>query len=188
MVLCRRPLILLVDVAGLALVAALLSGAALWLAAPLCGDWSDAPRAYAALAAAHARHRQLAVEVERQSRALADFDASVERLERTAVLGVSDLVARLADLAAAADVELQSVQPTAADSNGLKAWDVQIRARGRFAACQRLLLQTEQLSPFLQTRTLTLTGPPASGDPLCELVALVRLNSLPPAAAPGGQP
>lgn len=188
MVLCRRPLILLVDVAGFALVAALLCVASLWAAAPLGGDWSEAPRAFDALSAAHARHRQLTVDAERQARALAAFDAGVEALQRSAVLSVSDFVARLADLAAAAGVELQSVQPTSADAPGLKAWDVQIRARGRFADCRRLLHQTETLSPFVQLRTLTLTGPAASGETLCDVVALVRLNSLPAAVTPGAQP
>jgi Tfp pilus assembly protein PilO len=187
-VLCRRPLILLIDAAGLTLVVGLLVVAAVWLAPPLFGDGPRAPRAYDALAAAHAQHRQLVVEVERQSRAVAAFDEGLEQLRRTAVLGVSDLVARLAELAAATDVELQSVQPTLVDRPGLKAWDVQVRARGHFADCQRLLRRVEELSRFVQVRTLSLTGPAASGDSPCELVALVRLNSLPAGLAPGAQP
>lgn len=166
-----------------------------WLVlAPWQQMWHDYCRLVAARATAEARLHGDILELERFEQGLAELGdvvaSEICRVPRADSL--SQLLHKMTDVAADAQLELLSVTPQPATTDGahLVASDIHVASRGRSHDFIRFLDQFAQANPYQSVYSWSITRPVGGQQPICELSWSVRLYLLPAAALDrsGGQP
>ena len=188
MVICRKPLILAIDLAGVASVAALLAAVGVWVLLPLQRDLTTLP---ALKEDALAVHRQCAKLAAQNAAMAQSLDAHEQALRAQAAQPLADvptLLASVSELCAQSGVTLQQVQPLASGSGELyRSWQLQVRAVGPFPSFHELLCRIERLSPYVQVSNMLVVGPSDRASQVCELAFTVQVNYLQNSALEGQQ-
>ncbi len=188
MVICRNPLILGVDLAGLAATALLAALVALCIVVPLKRDLDVLPDSRKELAAAQDRLTQLVAANQATEEALRARDELLRAQASQPLADVGTFLAHMSEECQRSGVTLQQVQPLATNrGEEYQSWDVLVHASGAFPAFTRLLRGIEARSPYVQVEDIVVTGPASAADSECALAWTVRVNSLTGGTPPEGR-
>lgn len=179
MLICRRPLIVGVDLAGAAAVLATIALVGLLVIRPYQQARAALPRLRQELETTQRHAAGLANANQRLTAELANRQQELKDLAAQPLADVGTFLARVARLCDSNHVDLVQIEPQEADnSQGYRSWDVQVVARGAFPDFQRLVASIEATSPFVQMRTAMVIGPRDFDAQHCELGWTVRVNYL----------
>lgn len=180
MVLCRKPLILGVDLAGAAATAALLVGTVASLVVPLQRDRAASPRVRAELTAARRQRTELLVRNRRVEQALLNAEQWLRQQADQPLADAGTFLAHMSQQCAQSGIILRQVEPlVAAPDAEFQSWEVQVRGLGTFPHFAELLHRVESWSPYVQVHGVQVTGPKDASTNECELAWTMRVNHLP---------
>ncbi len=176
MTLCRKPLIFVTDVAGVAalglIVACLVFGVVLPVKSALAGR-PQVRKAIADLGDAHeaaVRHNRLLAE---QVRTLS---TTVDGLRAAPATGAGAFIEFLASSCREFGFELSALRPRPEETrDGYRYFDTELGVSGLFSSFPPLLRRIEAWSPFVQIRDLTIRGPVAPDLKDCQISWTVRV-------------
>lgn len=185
MVLCRKPLILLIDALGAAGVLVLLLLTACLVVMPYSRQHWRVPQLQGQIS--HAR--RLLDRLAAQNAAIATWiDANEQRLREQAdplLADVGTFLEELANECRAGGIMLEQFEPVsvaAPADQPYQSWDVHVRARGSFPQFARLLARIESRSPYVYVRELDVEGPgpgTTGRAESCRVSWTVRVHYLP---------
>jgi Tfp pilus assembly protein PilO len=175
-VVCRQPLILGVDLVGLAALTAL--GAVLMMA-PLEGEVATLPHLRQQAATTHQERAALAARNAAMEQALAAHEEYLREQAEQPLADVGTFVAHVSEQCRESGVMLERVQPLATSrGESYESWQVNVQARGTFPSFHALLHRIESWSPYVQVDDLLVIGPADATSRDCELAWTVRVNYL----------
>ena len=180
MVVCRKPLILGIDLLGLAGLAGLVAFVIIVLLIPLQSDLITLPRL---------RNERMALQQQRlelvsHNAALRQkLDTHEQLLREQAGQPLSDVgtfLTHMSEQCRQSGIRLQTVEPLATlPGETYNSWRVQVRARGLFPNFEALLRRIESWSPYVQVNNILIMGPADTDSHDCELAWTVQVNYLP---------
>lgn len=190
MVVCRKPLILGVDLLGASAVGALIAGVTLTVFAPLYRELQDLPRLRSELVAAHRQRAQRGARNDALQNTVNSYTDYLRDQARQPLANPATFLQKMSEECHAAGVELHDVQPVAeADVNEYCSWRVRVRGAAPFPHFERLLYRIESLSPFVHVDELLIEGPEDPQSNVCAVTWAIRVNYLPEwAEESGAQP
>lgn len=181
MVVCRKPLILAIDVAGIGVIGLALLSTLSFVVIPTQREAAELPAALTRLQSqrdALEASQQVLARIEAHSAEL-----QVDRERELAKLNVDDgaLMAQLADQCRTFNVQLAAIEPGATEQGG-RAF--RVRARGRFSDVLSVIRSLETASPYVHIANLELVAGPDDAGRECDAGWMVRLPNAPDASPP----
>ena len=180
MVLCRKPLILGIDLAGAAVVAALVASTLALLVVPLQRARDTLPRLRDDLAAARRQRAELVAHNHAADQMLLTAEQSLQQQADQPLADTGTFLTRMSRQCAQNGIVLRQVEPlVAARDAEFRSWEVQVRGRGIFPRFAELLHHIQSWSPYVQVHSIQVVGPTDASTNECELAWTVRVNYLP---------
>ncbi|MBU0641580.1 MAG: type II secretion system protein M [Planctomycetes bacterium] len=180
MIVSRKPLILGIDLLGLAVVLGLLTLVIVGIIIPLQRDALALPSVRRQVQATQDRYDQLARENPAVARQLKEQEEMLRTRASQPLADIGNFLERLSAECSRSGVNLLEIQPLATESDGAhRSWNVHVRAEGKFPDFQRLLQRIESSSPYVQVRDLAVQGMPQANVSTCQLTWTLRVNYLP---------
>jgi hypothetical protein len=188
MILCRRPLILWVDVAGILSVCALAVGLITLVALPLSRSRGELPALQDELSTTNHERRAFGKRNGELSAALDQRGDALRAQSPQALIDAGAFLERISSECASRGLELTQLEPQqGADEGAYKTWKVRVRARGPFPAFVDLLAEIESWTPYLHVGDLEITGPRDASVSTCDFAWVLQVNLLESAAPPAKQ-
>ncbi|TWT41169.1 hypothetical protein RAS1_38630 [Phycisphaerae bacterium RAS1] len=186
MVVCRKPLVLAIDVAGVCLIGLALATA--WTCFVL-----PAQREQTALPAAQQFLEQQRRDLETQQSALAGLQSRFTEMEANCArelkrLNLEDgpLMTQIADYCRTFRVQLAGIEPGAVGPSA-SGRAIRVRVRGSFAGVVAVVRALESASPYLRVAELDISGVVDGQTELCDAGWTLRLPAAPDATPPAGR-
>jgi Tfp pilus assembly protein PilO len=180
MVICRKPLILLIDLVSGLLVAGIAAAAIGLIVVPHLEDSERLPGLHRRITDAHLLKDKLVAHNAETLAAVEALDQRLREQSATAPTDVSAFLEELAKLCSRTSVTLEQFQPLpVVRGAAFDSLEVRIAARGRFPDFHRVLSGIESQSPYVLIRDVTVTAPEPTQPDECRLSWTVRVNYRP---------
>ncbi len=187
MVICRKPLILVTDVAAALLVAGIAAAAIGLVVVPHLEDSERLPGLHRRITEAHLLKDKLVAHNAETLTAVEALERRLQEQNGAALADVSTFLEELAELCHRASVTLEQFQPQPVTRGAtFDTLEVRIAARGKFPDFHRVLTGIESRSPYAMIRDVAITAPEPSQPDECRLSWMVRVNYLPTASGASG--
>lgn len=176
MTLCRKPLIFLTDVAGVAALGLILACLVFGVMLPVRSALAGRPEARKLIADLTDAHEAIV----RRNRLLAEqvrtLSTTVEDLRATPAIGSGAFIEFLASSCREFGFELSALRPRPEETgDGYRYFDTELGVSGVFPHFPPLLRRIEAWSPFVQIRDLVIRGPVAPDLKDCQISWTVRV-------------
>ncbi|MFH1747146.1 MAG: GspMb/PilO family protein [Planctomycetota bacterium] len=179
MVICRKPLILGLDLLGGLLMALLATFAVFWIIMPLQHSLAALPTSREQLSDTHRQRTRLVARNQAAEEALRTRELWMREQATQPLANVGTFLELMTEQCQRSGVTLMQVQPLAVHhGEDYQSWDVQVRAQGTFPGFACLIHSIESSSPYVQVDNLLVNGPSSPAQNTCELAWTVRVNSI----------
>jgi hypothetical protein len=187
MIVCRRPLILVIDLVGVALSATLAATVVFLVVLPHCRDQWRLPALQKRITAMHRHKSELEARNTASLTAVRELERRLHESSDSALTDVGGFLEDMSRECRRSNITLEQFQPmlpvtthhSPLTTQDYASWDVRVAARGRFPDFQKLLSWIEARSRFTYVREIDVIGSPSPTSSDCRLSWTVRINYLP---------
>ena len=180
MVVCRKPLILGIDLLGLAALAGIITLVIIAVLIPLQRDLITLPRLRDERMALHQQRIELATHNAALQKKLETHEQLLREQAGQPLFDVGTFLTHMSEQCRQSGIRLQTVEPLATlHGETYNSWRVQVRAQGLFPNFEALLRRIESWSPYVQVNNILIMGPADTNNHDCKLAWTVQVNYLP---------
>lgn len=184
MILCRKPLILVTDLIGGLLLAAVAATALFGFVLPALNDLGSLAELHRRIAESGRRRDAQTARNAASAVALSDLERRLSDAASQSPTELGALLEFIARQARDTNVRIQEIEPAPiVAGDGFDVTDVVLRASGSFPDFQELLRRIEARSVFLQIPKLSIVAPRGVRPGQCQLEWTVRISHPPDNAA-----